>query len=89
MLYGSAAGASAQFFVYPLDYVRTRLTNDIQIAKAGGKSQFNGIQDCIKKTIEWDGLRGLYRGFVVSCVFMMFYRGFYFGLNDTIKPHLP
>ena len=34
--YGSAAGASTQFFVYPLDYVRTRLTNDIELAKSGG-----------------------------------------------------
>jgi solute carrier family 25 (adenine nucleotide translocator) protein 4/5/6/31 len=89
MLYGSIAGASTQFFVYPLDYVRTRLTNDIQIAKAGGTRQFDGILDCMKKTWSWDGLRGLYRGFVVSCVFMMIYRGFYFGLNDSIKPLVP
>jgi solute carrier family 25 (adenine nucleotide translocator) protein 4/5/6/31 len=26
---GSAAGAATQFFVYPLDYTRTRLTNDL------------------------------------------------------------
>ncbi|MFM7850775.1 MAG: MC/SLC25 family protein [Flammeovirgaceae bacterium] len=33
MIGGSLAGASTQFFVYPLDYTRTRLTNDIQMAK--------------------------------------------------------
>jgi solute carrier family 25 (adenine nucleotide translocator) protein 4/5/6/31 len=32
---GSAAGASTQFFVYPLDYTRTRLTNNIRLAKIG------------------------------------------------------
>ena len=72
-----------------MDYTRTRLTNDIQMAKRGIERQFNGIIDCMKKTYQWDGIRGLYRGFVVSCVFMMIYRGFYFGLNDTIKPHIP
>ena len=33
VLSGSLAGASTQFIVYPLDYVRTRLTNDIMTAK--------------------------------------------------------
>ena len=88
-IYGSAAGASTQFFVYPLDYIRTRLTNDIQMVKAGGKRQFDGILDCGRKTIASDGIRGVYRGFVVSCVFMMIYRGIYFGLNDSVKPVLP
>jgi solute carrier family 25 (adenine nucleotide translocator) protein 4/5/6/31 len=83
---GSVAGASTQFFVYPMDYTRTRLTNDIQLAKAGHKRQFDGIIDCMRKTYQSDGMRGLYRGFVVSCIFMMIYRGFYFGLNDSIKP---
>ncbi len=88
MFYGSAAGASTQFFVYPLDYIRTRLTNDIQLAKIGAQRQFQGISDCMKKTYSWDGVRGLYRGFVVSCFFMMIYRGIYFGLNDSVKPIL-
>eukprot|EP00488_Nonionellina_sp_1-RS-2012_P001121 TRINITY_DN1776_c0_g1_i2.p1 TRINITY_DN1776_c0_g1~~TRINITY_DN1776_c0_g1_i2.p1 ORF type:complete len:138 (-),score=31.04 TRINITY_DN1776_c0_g1_i2:272-685(-) len=36
-----------------------------------------------------DGVAGLYRGFVISCVGIMVYRGFYFGLFDTIRPMLP
>lgn len=47
---GSLAGASTQFFVYPLDYTRTRLTNDIQQSKSVGQRQYNGIIDCIRKT---------------------------------------
>lgn len=88
MLYGGFAGWSTQFFVYPFDYVRTRLANDLLVAKNGGKKQFSGILDCVRKTYESDGLRGLYRGFVVSCIFMIIYRGFYFGLNDSIKPRI-
>ncbi|XP_018653823.1 LOW QUALITY PROTEIN: putative adp,ATP carrier protein [Schistosoma mansoni] len=33
-----------------------------------------------------DGIAGLYRGFVISCVGIIVYRGFYFGLYDTLKP---
>ena len=35
-----------------------------------------------------DGIVGLYRGFVISCVGIFIYRGMYFGLYDTLKPIL-
>merc|ERR1712144_145367 len=39
---GGAAGASSLFFVYSLDYARTRLANDAKSAKkGGGDRQFN------------------------------------------------
>jgi len=44
--------------------------------------------DVYRQTINSDGLGGLYRGFVVSCVGIFIYRGFYFGLFDTLKPIL-
>merc|ERR1712186_21996 len=40
------------------------------------------------KTIKSDGVQGLYRGFVISCVGIFIYRGMYFGLYDTVKPVL-
>lgn len=82
---GSLAGASTQMFVYPLDYTRTRLTNDIHMGKLGQIRQFTGVFDCMRKTYHSDGLRGLYRGFMVTCLFMMVYRGMYFGLNAGVK----
>merc|ERR1711860_210989 len=33
-----------------------------------------------------DGIVGLYRGFVISCVGIIVYRGCYFGFYDTLKP---
>ena len=51
-----------------------------------GKRQFNGIVDVYVKTVQSDGVRGLYRGFAVSCVCIFIYRGLYFGLYDTLKP---
>jgi solute carrier family 25 (adenine nucleotide translocator) protein 4/5/6/31 len=83
---GGVAGAMSLCFVYSLDYARTRLANDTLSAKSvGGSHQFNGLVDVYKKTLATDGIAGLYRGFVISCVGIVIYRGFYFGLYDTIR----
>ncbi|KAK3446076.1 hypothetical protein EUGRSUZ_A01833 [Eucalyptus grandis] len=83
---GGAAGATSLLFVYSLDYARTRLANDAKVAKLGGERQFNGLIDVYKKTLKSDGIAGLYRGFTVSCVGIIVYRGLYFGLYDSLKP---
>lgn len=85
---GGAAGASSLLFVYSLDYARTRLANDAKAAKKGGERQFNGLVDVYRKTIQSDGVAGLYRGFNISCVGIIVYRGLYFGLYDSLKPVL-
>jgi len=87
---GGMAGASSLLFVYSLDYARTRLANDNKASKkGGGERQFNGLVDVYRKTIASDGVAGLYRGFVISCVGIIVYRGLYFGLYDSVKPILP
>lgn len=89
MASGGAAGASSLAFVYSLDYARTRLANDAKSSKkGGGERQFNGLVDVYRKTIATDGVAGLYRGFVISCVGIVVYRGLYFGMYDSIKPVL-
>jgi len=94
---GGAAGASSLCFVYPLDYARTRLAADIgkkgkgdpKAVGAAKPREFNGIGDCIKKTVKSDGIQGLYRGFGVSVQGIIIYRACYFGLYDTAKGMLP
>jgi len=95
---GGMAGACSLLFVYHLDYARTRLTNDKGSGKGGDKlakgapetgKQFNGLLDVYKKTLATDGITGLYRGFVISCVGIVIYRGLYFGIYDSVKPMLP
>merc|ERR1712042_113248 len=84
---GGVAGALSLCFVYSLDYCRTRLANDAKSSKkGGGERQFNGMVDVYRKTIASDGIQGLYRGFVISCVGIVVYRGCYFGFYDTLKP---
>ncbi|XP_073148536.1 ADP,ATP carrier protein 1, mitochondrial-like [Henckelia pumila] len=83
---GGAAGASSLLFVYSLDFARTRLANDSKAAKKGGERQFNGLVDVYKKTLKSDGVAGLYRGFNISCIGIIVYRGLYFGMYDSLKP---
>jgi len=83
---GGLAGSLSLTVVYSLDFARTRLANDAK--GKGGERQFNGLIDVYKKTLASDGIGGLYRGFVISCVGIFIYRGLYFGLYDTLKPVL-
>jgi solute carrier family 25 (adenine nucleotide translocator) protein 4/5/6/31 len=86
---GGVAGAMSLCFVYSLDYARTRLANDLKSTKkGGGERKYNGLVDVYKKTLATDGIAGLYRGFVISCVGIVIYRGCYFGFYDTLKPIL-
>ncbi|KAF9427270.1 ADP/ATP translocase 2 [Podila epigama] len=89
MATGGAAGASSLAIVYSLDYARTRLANDAKAASAkglGGGRQYSGLIDVYKKTLASDGIAGLYRGFIISTVGIVVYRGLYFGLYDSLKP---
>jgi len=88
---GGVAGALSLCFVYSLDYARTRLANDTKSAKKAGAAatrEYNGLIDVYRKTLATDGVAGLYRGFVISCVGIVIYRGCYFGFYDTLKPIL-
>jgi solute carrier family 25 (adenine nucleotide translocator) protein 4/5/6/31 len=85
---GGAAGAMSLCFVYSLDYARTKLANDTKSTKNGGAREYNGLVDVYKKTLASDGIAGLYRGFVISCVGIVVYRGCYFGFYDSLKPIL-
>merc|ERR1712193_218979 len=74
-------------FVYSLDFARTKLANE-KSSKKGGAREYNGLVDVYRKTLKSDGIQGLYRGFVISCVGIVVYRGCYFGFYDSLKPIL-
>lgn len=85
MASGGAAGATSLLFVYPLDFARTRLAADVGKGKKGGEREFSGLVDCLQKIYKSDGPIGLYRGFVISVIGIIFYRAAYFGMFDTGK----
>merc|ERR1712078_756261 len=70
---GGLAGAGSLTIVYPLDYARTRLASDV----GSGKAQFNGLIDCLSKTMKVGGVGSLYNGFGVSVMGIIPYRGVY------------
>lgn len=82
LMSGGAAGASSLCVTYPLEYAFTRLAAD------GPKREFNGIMDCLLKTIAKDGPRGVYRGFAPSVGGIIVYRAGYFGLYDTMTDYV-
>jgi solute carrier family 25 (adenine nucleotide translocator) protein 4/5/6/31 len=85
MASGGLAGAGSLMIVYPLDYARTRLASDV----GTGKQQFNGLADCLVKTVKSSGIGGLYNGIGVSVAGIIPYRGVYFGLFDTLSGYNP
>jgi solute carrier family 25 (adenine nucleotide translocator) protein 4/5/6/31 len=86
ILSGGCAGSLSLMFVYSLDFARTKLANDAK--DKGGERHYKGLIDVYAKTMKTDGIQGLYRGFVISCVGIFVYRGMYFGLYDSLKPIL-
>merc|ERR1712066_967909 len=81
---GSLAGGCTNTLVYPLIYVRTALGADV-----GKVKQFNGIADCLVKTVRQNGVASLYNGIGPSTFGIVVYRGVQFGLQDTIKVFNP
>merc|ERR1719213_1389333 len=68
---GAAAGGATNTLVYPLIYVRTVLGADL-----GKEKKFNGMFDCLKKTVQSNGVLSLYNGAQ-------------FGLQDILKSFNP
>ena len=82
---GGLGGGTAMVICYPLDYARTRLASDL----TAGEGQFNGILDCLKKTVQKQGVTGLYRGTAVSIAGAFVYRAGQLGLYGTVMGFNP
>jgi len=82
---GGAAGGVANVVCYPFDFARTRLASDV----SAGKGQFNGILDCISKTVQQGGITGLYRGAAVTVAGAFVYRGGQLGLFAQVQDMNP
>jgi solute carrier family 25 (mitochondrial phosphate transporter), member 23/24/25/41 len=75
---GACAGVAAQAAIYPLEVTKTRLA----VSPPGA---YNGIADCIAKTLRADGPRGLFRGMAPSLAGIVPYAGVDMGVYFTIK----
>uniref|UniRef100_A0A0A9W879 Citrate transport protein n=2 Tax=Lygus hesperus TaxID=30085 RepID=A0A0A9W879_LYGHE len=62
---GGITGGIEICITYPTEYVKTQLQLDEKTKGGTGVKQYNGIGDCIKKTVKSHGFLGLYRGLSV------------------------
>lgn len=83
---GGIGSSLSLTIVYPLDYARTRLSTDI--GKGAKDRKFNGLADCLMKSVKADGPQSCYRGYCISIAGIFVYRGFYFGLYDIYKANI-
>lgn len=60
-LAGGITGGIEICITFPTEYVKTQL----QLDEKAGKRQYDGIIDCVKKTVKGHGVLGLYRGLSV------------------------
>ncbi|XP_059490344.1 putative tricarboxylate transport protein, mitochondrial [Neocloeon triangulifer] len=61
---GGITGGIEICITFPTEYVKTQLQLDEKSGKGGAK-QYDGIMDCVKKTVKQRGFFGLYRGLSV------------------------
>ena len=61
---------------------------NFDIFQYGNRKFKHGFHDVYGIIYKEEGIRGLYRGFAISCVGIFLYRGLYFGLHDSLKPVL-
>jgi solute carrier family 25 (adenine nucleotide translocator) protein 4/5/6/31 len=85
LIAGGVAGGAANVVCYPFDFARTRLASDL----GKGQGQFNGIADCIQKTVATGGITGLYRGSAITVAGAFVYRGGQLGLFAQIQDMNP
>jgi len=86
ILAGGCGSACSLSIVYPLDFARTRLSTDV--GASAKDRQFNGLADCLKKSVQSDGIGGVYNGFGISIVGIFVYRGCYFGFYDIANANI-
>jgi solute carrier family 25 (adenine nucleotide translocator) protein 4/5/6/31 len=84
---GAASGFTTMLIVYPLDLIRTQLSVDT--TATAGKKLYNGMFDCMKKTVQVDGVPGLYKGLLISLIEITPYTAIAMGGYEYFKAQLP
>uniref|UniRef100_A0A1B6FNZ3 Citrate transport protein n=1 Tax=Cuerna arida TaxID=1464854 RepID=A0A1B6FNZ3_9HEMI len=81
---GGITGAIEICITFPTEYVKTQL----QLDEKRGPKQYNGIADCVKKTVRQHGFFGLYRGLSVLLYGSIPKSAVRFGSFETLKSYM-
>ncbi|KAK2587243.1 hypothetical protein KPH14_002980 [Odynerus spinipes] len=82
---GGITGGIEICITYPTEYVKTQLQLD---GKTGSAKQYDGIWDCVKKTVKTRGFFGLYRGLSVLLYGSIPKSAVRFGAFESVKKKL-
>ncbi|EDW80926.1 uncharacterized protein Dwil_GK11788, isoform B [Drosophila willistoni] len=80
---GGITGGIEICITYPTEYVKTQL----QLDEKGANKRYNGIADCVKKTVQQRGFFGLYRGLSVLLYGSIPKSAARFGAFEYLKGH--
>ncbi|XP_017770279.1 PREDICTED: putative tricarboxylate transport protein, mitochondrial [Nicrophorus vespilloides] len=81
---GGITGGIEICITFPTEYVKTQL----QLDEKGGQKRYNGIADCVKKTVKRNGFFGLYRGLSVLVYGSIPKSAVRFGTFEALKSRL-
>ncbi|KAG8823751.1 hypothetical protein FRC17_009242 [Serendipita sp. 399] len=84
LLTGALSGTISQTLTYPLDVLRRKS----QMASAKGFSKYNGAIDAAKKTLQTEGIVGLYRGMWPNLIKVAPAMATSFYVYETVKSFL-
>ncbi|CAF1022632.1 unnamed protein product [Rotaria magnacalcarata] len=65
VIFGGITGAIEICITFPTEFVKTQLQLDEGSSRRGEPRKYNGVIDCVKKTVHSRGFFGLYRGLSV------------------------
>jgi len=77
---GTMGGIAVTMVGHPFDTIKVRLQTQPM-----DKPIYSGVIDCAKKTVQWEGLPGLYKGVASPLAGQMFFRASLFGAFGSSK----
>mmetsp|Transcript_26466 Transcript_26466/g.47504 ORF Transcript_26466/g.47504 Transcript_26466/m.47504 type:complete len:298 (-) Transcript_26466:1689-2582(-) len=84
---GVLAGITTLFFVHPFDVCRTRMALDF--AKKGDPRVYSGFLDHSGKTLRDNGIKGLYKGLLISFASVVPHCALSLTLNERLSGLMP
>lgn len=80
LLPGTIGGILNTYAGHPFDTIKVRMQNV--------NSGYSGSMDCLKKTFKYEGVRGIYKGSIISTYGLMAENSIVFAVNENLKKKL-
>ena len=86
-LSGGLAGGTTTTFLYPIEFMRTRLAMDVGATKET-RLYPRGMRDVFLGIWKSDGIKGFYQGYGIALSGVMVYRALHLGGYDAVKTEI-